>query len=287
MSKQQSKEPSATIDSEAVSTNSKKSTLQQGKVEIKQSKNDASAKEVLGNVASIETSGFVDGPGVRIVVFLQGCPLRCLYCHNPEDAFFDTQRKLRSPQDVVNIAKRYVPYFGKDGGITFSGGEPLKQAQFLLQTLKLCKQNNINTCIDTSGVAIDILENKKLYEQILNFVDLVILDVKAVEEEEYKALTGREICYFNAFLKLCQKKKKDLWIRQVIVPGINDNEQSILKLKEFISKIKYVKKVELLPYHDMAKDKYKKLKLKYRLEDTPPMDAKKCKKLQRLLLKKD
>lgn len=242
---------------------------------------------VIGNVASIETTGFVDGPGVRIVVFLQGCPLRCLYCHNPENAFFETEKQALTAEDIVKKARRYVPYFGKDGGVTFSGGEPLKQPKFLLQALKLCKENNINTCIDTSGVAIDILENKKLYEEILKYVDLVILDIKAVDAQDYKTLTGRDISYFTEFLKLCQKSKKNLWIRQVIVPGINDNEQNILKLKKFISKIKNVKKVELLPYHNMAKDKYKKLNLKYRLEDTPPMDVKKCKQLQKLLLKKD
>ena len=242
---------------------------------------------VLGNVASIETTGFVDGPGVRVVVFLQGCPLRCLYCHNPEDAFFDVEKQLMSAEDIVKKAKRYTTYFGKEGGITFSGGEPLNQPNFLLQALKLCKENFINTCIDTSGVAIGILTSPKIYEQILDYVDLVILDVKAVDPQDYKNLTGREITYFNAFLKLCQKKKKKLWIRQVIVPGINDSEESILKLKKFISKIKNVKKVELLPYHDMARDKYKKLKLKYRLENTPPMDVKKCKQLQKLLLKKD
>ena len=241
-------------------------------------------EQVLGNIASIETTGFVDGPGVRVVVFMQGCPLRCLYCHNPEDAFFNTQRDMLSPQEIVKKVKRYMPYFGGGGGVTFSGGEPLNQPEFLLQALKLCKRNKINTAIDTSGCALRLESEQELYKNILKYTDLVILDVKAIDSRDYKALTGQEIKYFEQFLKLCEKQHKKLWIRQVIVPGINDTEESILKLKEFVKKIKNVDKIELLPYHDMAKEKYKKLKLKYRLEKTPPMDRKKCNELYNLLI---
>ena len=236
-------------------------------------------KQILGNVASIETAGFVDGPGVRVVVFLQGCPLRCLYCHNPENLSLKTEKTLMTPEQVVKKVKRYSSYFGEEGGVTFSGGEPLLQSEFLLETLKLCKQNGINTAIDTSGCA----DN---FEEILDYVDTVILDIKAIDANKYKKLTGREINKFENFLKVCQQKKKDLWIRQVIVPGFNDTEEDILKLKEYISKIKHIKKVELLPYHDMAKDKYKKMGMKYKLENTPAMDKVKCQKLQKLLLKK-
>ena len=234
---------------------------------------------VLGNVASIEMSGFVDGPGVRVIVFLQGCPLRCLYCHNPDIAFFNDEKKLMTPNEVVEKVLRYKTYFGKDGGVTFSGGEPLIQDKFLIETLKLFKQNNISTALDTSGVG--VVES---YEEILNYVDTVLLDIKAVDPADYKALTGLEMDRFNKFLAACQKKKVDLWLRQVIVPNINDTTQNILKLKNYISKIKNVKKVELLPYHDMAKNKYAKLELEYRLKDTPPMNKKKCQELQALLL---
>lgn len=237
-------------------------------------------EEILGNVSSIETTGFVDGPGIRVLVFLQGCPLRCLYCHNPENLSLKTQKTLMTSEEVVKKIKRYSSYFGKEGGVTFSGGEPLMQSKFLLQTLKLCKENDINTAIDTSGCA----EN---FEEILDYVDTVILDIKAIDPDKYKKLTGQTMDRFNNFLKVCQKKKKHLWLRQVIVPGFNDTEEDILQLKKFISKIKNVKKVELLPYHDMAKDKYKKLGIKYRLEGTPAMDKAKCLKLQKLLLKKD
>lgn len=249
-----------------------------------QQSNIKSGEGVLGNIASIETTGFVDGPGVRVVVFMQGCPLRCLYCHNPEDAFFNTQRELLSPEQIVKKVKRYMPYFGGEGGVTFSGGEPLNQPEFLLETLKLCKKNKINTAIDTSGCALRLEKDYELYEQLLDYVDLVILDVKAVDKEDYKNLTGQDIKYFEEFLNLCQNKRKKLWIRQVIVPGINDTKESILKLRAFIKKVKNVSKVELLPYHDMAKDKYKKLKLKYRLEKTPPMDKEKCDNLFKILI---
>ena len=249
-----------------------------------QQNDNKGGEEVLGNIASIETTGFVDGPGGRVVVFMQGCPLRCLYCHNPEDAFFNIKKDRLSPVQIVNKIKRYMPYFGGEGGVTFSGGEPLNQPEFLLETLKLCKKNKINTAIDTSGCVLRLEKDYELYEELLKYVDLVILDIKAVDNKDYKYLTGQDIKYFQAFLNLCQKSRKRLWIRQVIVPGINDNKESILKLKELIKKIKYVDKVELLPYHDMAKEKYKKLKLKYRLENTPPMDKKRCNNLYKILI---
>lgn len=237
--------------------------------------------KVLGNIASIETTGFVDGPGIRVIVFMQGCPLRCLYCHNPDIAFFNDEKKLMTPQQILNKLIRYKSYFGNEGGVTFSGGEPLKQPEFLLETLKLCKENNINTALDTSGVG------NGDYDELLNYVDTVILDIKAVNPEDYKKLTGLEIDRFNKFLQSVQKKKVDLWLRQVIVPNINDTEENILNLKKFISKLKNVKKVELLPYHDLAKSKYEKLGIDYRLKDTKPMDKTRCNQLQKLLLSKD
>jgi len=242
-------------------------------------------KDIFGNIASIETTGFVDGPGVRVIVFMQGCPLRCLYCHNPEDAFFDTTRYLMTPEEVVAKIVRYKNYFGKEGGVTFSGGEPLNQPEFLLEVLRLCKENKINTAIDTSGCAKNIFSNRKtkLLDEILRNVDLIILDIKATDFQDYKEITGQDIKYFERFLDTCQKMKKKLWLRHVVVPNINDNVESIKQLKEYISKIKYVKKVELLPYHDMAKEKYKKLGLTYRLSDTPNMNTKKCSELQKLL----
>lgn len=232
--------------------------------------------KIIGNISSIETTGFVDGPGVRVVVFLQGCPLRCLYCHNPENLNMNVNKNLMTPQEVLDKILRYKNYFGKNGGVTFSGGEPLLQQDFLLETLKLCKKHNINTALDTAGSVI-------VKNEILDFVDTVILDVKAVNDNQYLQLTGQKMHNFNIFLQLCQQKNKNLWIRQVIVPGINDSEQSVLKLKEFVKKLTNVQKIELLPYHDMAKDKYAKLGMEYMLKNVPSMDKTKCKQLQKLL----
>ncbi len=230
---------------------------------------------VKGNIDSFESMGLVDGPGVRFVVFMQGCPLRCAYCHNPE-TWADEKKIEMTAEELVKKVLKYKPYFGDDGGVTFSGGEPLRQPKFLLEALKECKKYGINTCLDTSGAGDE-------YDEILDYVDLVILDVKAIDAEKYKALTGQNIERYNRFLATCQKKKKRLWLRQVIVPGHNDTEADILRLKEYIKNIENVERVELLPYHSMAKEKYKKLGIKYRLENVLDMDKEKCKKLEKLL----
>lgn len=230
---------------------------------------------VKGNIDSFESMGLVDGPGVRFVVFMQGCPLRCAYCHNPE-TWADEKKIEMTAEELVKKVLKYKPYFGDDGGVTFSGGEPLRQPKFLLEALKECKKYGINTCLDTSGAGDE-------YDEILDYVDLVILDVKAIDAEKYKALTGQNIERCNRFLATCQKKKKRLWLRQVIVPGYNDTEADILRLKEYIKNIENVERVELLPYHSMAKEKYKKLGIKYRLENVLDMDKEKCKKLEKLL----
>ena len=219
--------------------------------------------------------GLVDGPGVRFVVFMQGCPLRCAYCHNPE-TWSDKKKIEMTAEELVKKILKYKPYFGDDGGVTFSGGELLKQPEFLLEALKECKKHNLHTCLDTSGFG----EN---YEEILDYVDLVILDVKAIVPEKYKALTGQAMDKYNKFLETCQKKNKKLWLRQVIVPGYNDTKEDVLKLEDYIKNIKNVERVELLPYHSMAKEKYKNLGIKYRLENVIDMDKEKCKQLEKFL----
>lgn len=230
---------------------------------------------VKGNIDSFESMGLVDGPGVRFVVFMQGCPLRCAYCHNPE-TWSDEKKIQITPEELVQKILRYRTYFGEDGGVTFSGGEPLHQPEFLLEALKECKEYNIHTCLDTSGAGEE-------YDEILDYCDLVILDVKELDEEKYKKLTGKSMDWFKKFLALCQKKEKKLWLRQVIVPGYNDTEENVLKLKEFASHLKNVEKIELLPYHSMAKEKYKKLGIKYRLENVLDMNKERCKELEKML----
>ncbi len=234
-------------------------------------------KEILGNISSIESMGLVDGPGIRYIVFLQGCELRCLYCHNPETWDKDKECQRMTPEELVKKIVRFKSYFGCTGGVTFSGGEPLLQPKFLLECLKLCKKEGINTALDTAGVGFGD------YDEILLLTDLVILDLKAVSEEDYKKITGQPMIRFKKFLADCQRLNKKLWIRQVIVPGINDNEENIKKIKYFVSQLRNVEKVELLPYKTIGVHKYEDLKIKYRLEGVPDMEEERCKELEKLL----
>ncbi len=232
---------------------------------------------ITGKIKQIETMGLVDGPGIRVVIFMQGCPLRCIFCHNPEMQEYDGGTKY-APQDVLRIVLKYKNYFGNQGGVTFSGGEPLAQPEFLLECLRLCKEEGINTCLDTSGVG-----NDKFNEKILSYVDLVILDIKALTNDKYKEMTNLSIDKNLEFLDLCQKLNKKLWLRNVIVPGINDTENYIKSLATFIKPLSNVEKVELLPYHTMGKIKYEKLNREYKLIDTLPMDPNICKDLENKL----
>ena len=231
---------------------------------------------MIGKITDLETMGLVDGPGMRLVLFMSGCRLRCLYCHNPETWDINNFTRELSSEDVLKQYQKYASYYGETGGVTFSGGEPLLQSEFVLETAKLLKANGIHVALDTAGVA----DN---YDEILDVVDLVILDVKAVDETEYQKVTGAGIEKFKNFLETCISKNKKLWLRQVIVPGINNDEAHVLKLKEFASTIPNVERIELLPYHSMAKSKYKELNIPYRLENTPDMSKEECKKLEELL----
>lgn len=231
-----------------------------------------------GYIHSIETMGLVDGPGIRVVIFMQGCPLRCLFCHNP-DTWKSGENYLTTSKEIVDTVRKYRSYIEDNGGITLSGGEPLYQSEFTLDILKMCKKAGIHTCLDTSGVGYD----KKYLEDILKHTDLIILDIKAIDEDNYSKMTGKSMEEFNYFLTQAQKLQKKLWLRQVIVPTINDNVEYIKKLKKYISKIQNVEKVELLPYHTMGVDKYKKLNLKYRLDNIEAMDKEKCRELEKLL----
>lgn len=232
--------------------------------------------EIIGKINSIETMGLVDGPGIRFVVFLQGCPLRCKYCHNPETWVIGRENLEITPKELVEKILRYRNYYGETGGVTFSGGEPLLQKEFLLECLKLCKKEKIHTAIDTAGSTND-------YSEILDFVDLVILDIKSYKEEQYKYITGKSITNSLKFLYTCQKKNKKMWLRTVIVPNINDSEEFIIGLKEFIKDLKNIEKVELLPYHTMGVEKYKKLNINYELKQVPDMDINRCDEFQKIL----
>lgn len=234
-------------------------------------------KKILGRISSIESMGLLDGPGIRFVAFLQGCKLRCKYCHNPETWNVNGRSQITSPEELIKKISRFKNYFGTDGGVTFSGGEPLLQPEFLLECLKLCKKENIHTCIDTAGVGFGE------YDEILDYTDLVILDIKAVDEREYRELTGQDIKYFNQFLSVTQRKNKKLWLRQVIVPNMNDDREHIVALCEFAKKLKNVEKVELLPYKTIGVHKYRDLNIPYRLDGVPELSEEKLDELNKIL----
>ena len=236
----------------------------------------------MGYIHSIETMGLLDGPGIRVVVFFQGCPLRCCFCHNPDTWIPGNNHKMNA-KDIVDVIRKYRSYIEMGGGVTFSGGEPLLQSEFLLEVLKLCKKAGIHTCIDTAGNGYDI----KLLDEILKYTDLIILDIKAIDNTNYQKITTKTMEKFKYFLKRVQELDKKLWLRQVIVPGINDNEKYILKLKKYIKKIKNVEKVQLLPYSLIGVSKYQKLNIKYKLDGVEAMDKKRCKELEKLLRSKE
>lgn len=239
---------------------------------------------ILGRISSEESMGLVDGPGIRYVVFLQGCMLRCKYCHNPETWDRDAKCQTISASKLIAKIERFKPYFGEDGGVTFSGGEPLVQPRFLIECLKLAKKKGIHTAIDTSGKS---RASEEELNEILKLVDLVILDIKAVKEEDYRELTGQDMTAFKDFVALLNKHNNKLWLRQVIVPSLNDKKEDVLSLKEYIDqnfKKENVLKVELLPYKTIGVHKYKTLGLPYRLNGIEDMDEEKCKDLAKQVL---
>ena len=221
---------------------------------------------MLGYIHSFETFGSVDGPGVRFVVFVSGCPMRCKYCHNPDTWKMGTDGY--SPEEVISRALKYKSYWGADGGITVSGGEPMMQTEFVTELFSLAKKKGINTCLDTSGAVFDETETKKT-DKLLEVCDLVMLDIKHIDNGEHKKLCGRENTNILAFAKYLDKKNVPVWIRHVVVPGITLDEKYLFKLGEFLASLSNIKKIETLPYHSMGKYKYEKLGIDYVLKDTP------------------
>lgn len=232
---------------------------------------------VKGRIHSIESMGLVDGPGIRTVIFFQGCGLRCAYCHNPDTWKMAGGIEITA-EELLKKILRFKPYFDRSGGgVTFSGGEVLLQSEFLAEILKLCKERGIHTAIDTAGYG------EGNYEEVLKYTDLVLLDIKHVDEEGYKKLTGKGKKGLDEFLKVLDKSGTKLWIRHVVVPNLTDSKEHIEKLAGIIKNIKNVEKVELLPYHTLGVNKYDKLGIKYRLKDTQAMDREKCKELEEYL----
>lgn len=230
----------------------------------------------IGKLHSIETFGALDGPGIRTVFFLQGCPARCMYCHNP-DTWNEDEGEQITVREVVSRARRGRPYYGENGGVTFSGGEPLLQADFLIEAMDALRRDGITSAIDTSGTYFD---DKS--ETVIAHCDMVLLDIKHIDPAKFEELTGREQGTLRLLIDAINRKEKPVWIRQVIVPGFNDDEEYIHRLNEFLLRIKHIKKIELLGYHNMAEPKYDKLGIKYRLKGVKPMDSKSLEKLSKL-----
>ncbi len=223
-----------------------------------------------GKIHSVFSGGTVDGPGIRFVVFMKGCPLRCKYCHNP-DTWLMTDGEERSVLDLTQEILRYRSYYGEKGGLTVSGGEPLLQIEFVTELLKSVKSYGINTAVDTSGYTFDSSneETLKKHEELDKYVDLYLLDIKHIDGVKHKALTGVDNKNTLEYAKWLSSHGKRLWIRHVLVPGYTDDVDSLQKLSEFIKTIN-VEKVEVLPYHTMGEVKYQKLGLEYALKGVEP-----------------
>ncbi|MBP1926989.1 pyruvate formate lyase activating enzyme [Sedimentibacter acidaminivorans] len=234
---------------------------------------------IKGKIHSMETLGTLDGPGIRMVVFFQGCNLRCLYCHNP-DTWLTTKGITISSDEIINKAKKYKPYFKfNSGGITFSGGEPLMQPEFLLECLKKCSEEGIHTVLDTSGVGYGN------YDEILKYTDLVILDIKHSDKEKYKKITGLDINSYYEFKKHIIKNNKNIWLKQVVTPGINDTYEDMTEFENEVNSFPthIIQKVEILPYHTLGVFKYDNLNLAYRLKNVPILSKERLEKLKAYL----
>lgn len=236
-----------------------------------------------GKVQSIETFGSVDGPGVRFVLFLATCPFRCRYCHNPE-TWTGRDATTMTADEVLRKALRYRSYWGKEGGLTVSGGEPLNQIDFLLELFPLFKEKNISTCIDTS-LANFTREGEWFakFEKLMALTDILLVDIKEIDEKKHILLTGKTNRMVLDGLRYLSDIRKPIWIRHVLVPGYTDFDEDLLKTREFIDTLDNVQRVEVLPYHDLAKPKYEKLGIDYVLKDVLPPTKERIDNARRIL----
>ena len=216
-----------------------------------------------GRIHSFQSLGTADGPGVRAVVFMQGCPLRCACCHNPDTWSFDGGTEV-SAEEIFAKIKRLKNYFGKTGGVTVSGGEPLMQPEFIKELFTLCKNDGITTAIDTSGCVLN--DNIK---EVLKLTDTVLLDYKFITDELYKIKVGCEKLKVDEFLEYLNSQNIDTWIRQVIIKDLNNTESSVKALKELKEQYSCIKKIELLPFKKLCIEKYEKLNIPFPLKETP------------------
>lgn len=240
-------------------------------------------KESMGRVHSLETFGLVDGPGVRFVIFLQGCHMRCQYCHNPETWNTEAGESYTARQ-LFDKACRYQRYWKENGGITISGGEPLLQIDFVLGLFTLAKENGIHTTLDTSGNPFTLEEPFiSKFNQLMEVTDLFMLDIKDMDEEKHKNLTGRSNRNILAMAKYLSEHNKEMWIRHVLVPGLTDGEAELYQLRDLLHELETVSRAEILPYHTLGEFKWEKLNIEYPLKDVPVPTEEEIKRAEEIL----
>lgn len=238
---------------------------------------------VKGKIHSIESFGSADGPGVRYIIFLKGCKMRCKYCHNPDTWGADGVTE-ETAEEVLKKAMRYKNYWKNNGGITVSGGEALLQIDFLIELFKLAKENNVHTTLDTSGNPFTREEPFfGKFNELMKYTDLYMLDIKHIDNEEHKKLTGQPNENILDMAKYLSENGKAMWIRHVLVPGYTDSEEQLTRLKEFIDSIDTVDRVEILPYHTLGVFKWKELGIPYELEDVNPPTKEEVERAKRIL----
>ena len=219
-----------------------------------------------GLIHSVESFGTVDGPGIRYVIFMQGCPLRCAYCHNPDTWEVGTGKEITVSEVIAEYEKNSSFY--KNGGITITGGEPLLQVDFLIELFKEAKKHGIHTCIDTSGITYNPMNEEyiKKLDVLFEYCDLVMLDIKHIDQKKHKELTGADNKNILLFAKYLEQKNIPVWIRHIVIKNLTDDPSDLKKLGEFIGTLKNLKALDVLPYHTMGVHKYKELGIPYRLE---------------------
>ena len=236
----------------------------------------------MGKIHSIETFGAVDGPGIRFVIFMQGCPMRCQYCHNP-DTWDMSAGNDYTVEQLLSEIRKYKHYFGTDGGVTVSGGEPLAQIDFVTKLFKILKAENIHTCLDTSGILFNA-SNLEKFEDLLKYTDLVLLDIKHINSVKHKDLTGFYNDNVLTFAKFLSDLNKPVWIRYVLVPTLTDDTQSLIELRKFLNTLSNIKKIEVLPYHSLGEAKYSKLGIAYQLSHIPQPTKQQIDKANKILI---
>ena len=235
-----------------------------------------------GKIHSIESFGTVDGPGIRLVVFMQGCPMRCPYCHNPDTWSVNGGREI-SAQEIIDEYEKYKEFL-TNGGITITGGEPLMQIDFVTEVFMLAKQKNIHTCLDTSGVTFRS-DNTEKFDRLMEYTDLILLDIKHIDSLKHKEITSHSNENILAFARYLKEKDIPVWIRHVVVEGYTDNEEDLLELGKFLSSMKNMKALDVLPYHDMGRVKYEKLGLEYPLKDIQPLSKSEAVKARDIIIR--